>query len=93
VISVLSLFILLVKSSMWVLHIFIPVISVLVHAALFALYAVSIYNQSRPDLSDVQHRISGLPWYLSKGCSYATPGNKGYCMQARATFALTVVMA
>ncbi|EGP92268.1 unnamed protein product [Zymoseptoria tritici ST99CH_1A5] len=93
VISLLSLFILLVKSSLYVMHVFIPAASVLLHAALFSLYCVSIYNQSRPDLSDLEHRINGLPWYLSKGCSYATPGNKGYCLQARGTFAVTVIMA
>ncbi|KAF2173113.1 hypothetical protein M409DRAFT_17062 [Zasmidium cellare ATCC 36951] len=92
VISVLSMFILLVKSIMFVLHIFIPALSVFVHALLVALYAVSIYNQSRPDMSDPDHPSPGLPWYLSKGCSYAEPGNHGYCLQARASFAVVIVM-
>lgn len=92
VISLLSMFILLVKASMYVLHCFIPALSVLVHALLVALYSVSIYNQSRPDTTDVNYLSPGLPWYLSKGCSYATPGNHGYCMQARATFAVVIVM-
>lgn len=92
VISVVSMFILLVKSAMFVLHVFIPVISVFAHALLVALYTVSIYNQTRPDNSDPTRSSGSLPWYLNKGCSYATPGNKGYCMQARATFGVAIVM-
>lgn len=92
VISLLSMFILLVKASMYVLHCFIPALSVFVHALLVALYCVSIYNQSRPDMTDLEKPSPGLPWYISKGCSYATPGNHGYCMQARATFAVVIVM-
>lgn len=92
VIALLSMFILLVKSAMFVLHIFLPVISVFVHALLVALYTVSIYNQSRPDNSDPVLRSGSLPWYLNKGCTHATSGNKGYCLQARATFALVIVM-
>lgn len=92
VISVLSMFILLVKSAMFVLHCWIPALSVVIHAALVALYAVSIYNQSQPDLSDPEHQLRGLPWYLSKGCSYAERGNEGYCLQARASFAVVILM-
>jgi len=94
IISVLSLFILLVKSMMFVLGTFIPLLSVLIHTVLIALYAVSIRNQATPDLSElnVPHLSRNLPWYLSKGCSYATRKNHGYCMQARASFAVTVVM-
>ena len=94
VISVLSMFILLVKSMMFVLSVFIPLLSVIVHALLIALYAISIRNQASPDLTNtkVAHLSRNLPWYLSKGCSYATKKNHGYCMQARASFAVTVVM-
>lgn len=92
VISVVGLFSLLVKSTMFVLHVFIPVVSVLVHAALAALFMVSIYNQSRPDNSDPDLRSGNLPWYLNKGCSYAAPNNKGYCLQARASFAVVIIM-
>nr|OQO28280.1 hypothetical protein B0A51_03899 [Rachicladosporium sp. CCFEE 5018] len=92
IISVLSMFILLVKSVMWVMHIFIPLVSLVVHGTLIALYAIAIRNQSAPDLLDPDHPAKGLPWYLSKGCSYATQANKGYCMQARASFGVTCVM-
>lgn len=92
VITILSMFILLAKSSMYVMHIFIPPLSLFTHALLVALYAVSVYNQSAADMSDEDHPSPGMPWYLSKGCKYATPGNWEYCMQARASFAVTVVM-
>ncbi|KAL9535795.1 Kojic acid related protein [Sphaerulina musiva] len=92
VISILSMFLLLAKSTMFVMHIFIPGLSSLVHAVLVALYAVSVYNQSRPDMSDINHLSPGMPWYLSKGCDYATAGNRGFCLQARASFGVTIVM-
>ena len=94
VISVLSMFIMLVKATMYVLHAWLPILSVLVHALLIALYAVGVRNQATPDLSNtnVKNLSRNLPWYLEKGCSYAAQGNHGYCMQARASFAVTCVM-
>lgn len=97
VISVLSMFILLVKSAMFIMHGFLPILSVVVHALLVALYAVSVSNQSTPDLSNtdpkqVPNLQRHMPWYLSKGCSYATGSNYGFCMQARASFGVTIVM-
>lgn len=92
VISVLSMFIMLLKSIMFVLHTWIPLLSAVVHAALVALYAVSVRNQSASDMSDPDKPSPGLPWYLSKGCGYATKANYSYCMQARASYALTIVM-
>ncbi|KAK3723049.1 hypothetical protein LTR37_002195 [Vermiconidia calcicola] len=94
IISVLSLFVLLVKSTMYVLHTFVPLLSVFIHALLIALYAVSIRNQATPDVSNtkVPNLSRSMPWYLSKGCSHATAGNEGYCMQARASFGVTITM-
>ena len=92
VISILSMFIMILKSIMFVLHTWIPLLSVVVHAALVAVYAVAVRNQSASDMTDPEKPSPGLPWYLSKGCSFATPGNYGYCMQARASYALTIVM-
>ena len=86
------MFLLLVKTTMFVLHAFLPVLSIAVHGLLIGLYAVSLRNQSSPDLADPEHLNKGLPWYLSKGCKYADPSNKGYCAQARASFAVTCVM-
>ena len=92
VVSVLSMFILLTKVTLYVMHWFIPFLSVLVHGALIALYAVAIRNQSAPDMSDPEKPSPGLPWYLSKGCGYATPKNYSYCMQARASFGVSIVL-
>lgn len=86
------MFILLTKVTVYVMHWFIPLLSVIVHAGLITVYAVSLRNQSAPDMSDPKHPSPGLPWYLSKGCSYATPGNYGYCMQARASFGVTIAL-
>lgn len=92
VVSVLSMFILLTKVTLYVMHWFVPVLSLIIHAALIALYSISIYNQSSPDMSDPQHPSPGMPWYLSKGCGYATPSNYGFCMQARASFGVSIVL-
>ena len=94
IISVLSVFILLVKSTMFVLHTWLPILSIIIHMILIALFAVSIRNQATPDLSnkDVPHLSSNMPWYLSKGCSYATDKNQHYCMQARASFGISCAL-
>lgn len=91
IISVLTVFILLVKAAMFVLNTFIPILSIFVHCLLVALYAVSVRNQVTPDLSntDVPNLSRNMPWYLEKGCSFATQKNRGYCMQARASFGVT----
>lgn len=86
------MFILLTKTVVFIMHYFIPLLSFLVHVVLVVLYAISIRNQSAADMSDAEHPSPGLPWYLSKGCSYATPQNYGYCMQARASYGATIVM-
>jgi hypothetical protein len=90
--SVLGMFILLVKVVVFVMHLFLPILSVFVHGLMLALFAVSLRNQSTPDMSDPDNPSPGLPWYVSKGCSYATPPNKGFCMQARASFGVTCTM-
>jgi hypothetical protein len=86
------MFILLCKVVMFIMHLFIPLLAFFVHGLMVALYAVSLRNQSAPDLSDPDKPQPGLPWYMSKGCSYATPSNKGFCMQARASFGVTCAM-
>lgn len=92
--AVLSTFILLVKSIIFVLGGFLPLISVIAHTVLVAIYAVAIRNQATPDLSDksVPNLQSNLPWYLGKGCGYARDKNKHYCTQAVASFAVTCIM-
>jgi len=94
VISVLSMFILLVKVVMWVMKVFWPLTSVVVHAALFALYVVSLHAQLAEDVSDPLQENRGVPWYLRRNaCGLVREqGHYGYCMQARASVAVTVLM-
>lgn len=93
VISVLGVFILLVKSIMYMLHVFPPILSVLVHALLIALYTVSVDYQASSDTTDPDHPQHGPPWYITKSCS-VTKNKKlvGYCKQAKASFACTCAM-
>ncbi|KAI9874012.1 MAG: hypothetical protein M1830_010294 [Pleopsidium flavum] len=93
VISVLSMFILLVKSVMYITHTFPPLLSLFVHALLVALYAVSIHGQSGSDMSDPQHPQPGAPWYITQSCSVAdTSAVRGFCQQAKGAFAVTIIM-
>jgi hypothetical protein len=46
------MFILLVKVVVFVMHLFLPILSVFVHGLMLALFAVSLRNQSTPDMSD-----------------------------------------
>lgn len=87
------MFIMLVKSIMYMLHIFPPILSVLVHAVLIVLYTISIDYQASSDTTDPEHPQNGPPWYITKSCSVAH--NKslvGYCTQAKASFACTCTM-
>ncbi|KAI9724892.1 MAG: hypothetical protein M1812_000168 [Candelaria pacifica] len=93
VIAVLSMFLMLVKGIMFITRVFPPLLSVLVHAALTALYAFSVHAQVSKDLNDPKHPQNGPPWYLTKSCSVSfKPANVGYCQQAKATFAVTVIV-
>ena len=93
VISVLSVFILLCKGIMFITTVFYPLLSLLVHAALVALYAVSIHNQAGPDTSDPAHPQPGAPWYITKKCGPPVSSDLiGYCKQAKAAFAVTIIM-
>ncbi|KAE9368501.1 hypothetical protein N431DRAFT_347795 [Stipitochalara longipes BDJ] len=91
-VSVLSMFVLLVKCSMFILHIWYPILSTLVNFPIVVLWAVSTYGQMGPDHSDPKHPAN-IAWYITKSCSYARPTNNvGYCLQAKGAFAVTVVM-
>ncbi|KAI9742733.1 MAG: hypothetical protein M1835_003023, partial [Candelina submexicana] len=93
VIAVLSMFLMLVKGIMFITRVFPPLLSVLVHAALTALFAFSVHAQVSKDLNDPKHPQNGPPWYLTKSCSRSfNPANVGFCQQAKATFALTIIM-
>lgn len=93
VISVFSMFLMLVKTAMYMLHVFPPLLSVLTHAALVALYTVSTVHQAGSDMTDPRRPQPGVPWYISKSCSVAHDKSLvGYCQQAKAAFACTVVI-
>ena len=93
VISVLSVFILLCKGIMFITSVFHPLLSLLIHAALAALFAVSIHNQAGPDKSDPAHLQPGAPWYITKSCGPPVSSDLiGYCKQAKAAFAVTIIM-
>jgi hypothetical protein len=91
-ISVLSMFIMIVKVIMFSLHIWFPVLSVIVNAVLTGLYAASIYGQAGPDNTDPKHPSSSA-WYITKSCDFASKvGARNYCLQAKGAFAVTVIM-
>jgi len=93
VIVVLSMFIMLVKSVMYMLHVFPPILSVLVHAVVIALYTVSVDYQASSDTTDPAHPQNGPPWYITKSCSVTHDKSLvGYCQQAKASFACTCTM-
>jgi hypothetical protein len=86
------MFVLLVKCSMFILHIWYPILGTLANLAIVILWTVSMYGQMGPDHSDPRYP-SNIAWYISKSCSYAKPsGNYHYCLQAKGAFATTVVM-
>lgn len=93
IISVLSIFILLCKGIMYICHIFHPLMSAVIHAALLALFAVSIHAQAASDMSDSDHPQPGAPWYITKSCGAPVrPSLRGYCQQAKASFAVAVLL-
>ncbi|KAF2192664.1 hypothetical protein K469DRAFT_553263 [Zopfia rhizophila CBS 207.26] len=93
VIGVLSMFIYLTKFTMYITHVFYPILSLLIHLVLTALWAVSIYVQTAPDRIDPDRINNGAPWYITKGCSVSsTDAIKRYCQQAKSAFAVSVVM-
>ncbi|PNS21439.1 hypothetical protein CAC42_1218 [Sphaceloma murrayae] len=94
VISILSTFLLLVKSVMFVMKTWFPIISLCIHMALTALYTFSTYAQLSSDKSDPTRIQDGPPWYITKSCDVVhNPGNYGYCRQAKASMAVAAAMA
>lgn len=78
---------------MFITHLFDPLLSTLIHAGLIAIYAVSIRNQTAPDMSDSDHPQPGAPWYITKSCGPpVSPRLKNYCTQAKACFAVTILL-
>ncbi|ORY17416.1 hypothetical protein BCR34DRAFT_474872 [Clohesyomyces aquaticus] len=93
VVGVFSMFIYLTKFTMFIVHVFWPIFSLIIHLVLVALWAVSIHAQTAPDTIDKRRVNNGPPWYITKSCSVSsTKTIKGYCEQAKAGFAVSVVM-
>jgi hypothetical protein len=87
------MFIMLVKSIMYMLHVFPPILSAFIHAGLIVLYSISVDYQSSSDTTDPDHPQHGAPWYITKSCSVTHKKNNiGYCKQAKASFACTCAM-
>ncbi|KAJ9664279.1 hypothetical protein H2201_005271 [Coniosporium apollinis] len=90
IVSVLSMFVLLTKVTLYVMHILYPLLSFFVHGLLLALYAYSLHGQSAPDTLDAERRRA---WYITHSCSVASTNSlRGYCQQAKASFGVTACM-
>lgn len=93
ILAILTLFIQLTKGIMYICGVFYPLISLTVHAALTALWAVSVHAQAGSDMSDPDHPQPGPPWYITKSCGPPiSAGNQGYCKQAKAAFAMGICL-
>jgi len=84
---------LLVKAVVFVMHIWVPLLSAIVHGALVILWIFSVYAQSAPDMTDPKHPQHGAPWYITKSCKVAfNENNVHYCKQAKAAFAVSIIL-
>jgi hypothetical protein len=93
VITVLCMFIMLVKALLLYLHTLYPILSLGVHALEVGLWAYSVYGQSSPDMSDPKSPQPGPAWYITKNCNVAfKKSNVGFCQQAKASFYVAVFM-
>ena len=92
IVSVLSMFILLIKAVLFIMHIWIPLVSLTINLIVTALWCVSVYGQAGPDYSDPEHP-SKVAWYITKSCNYAeASGNKHNCNMAKGSFAASILM-
>lgn len=91
-ISVVSLFVLLVKMIMIIMKFFYPILGLIVSLGLTVLYTVSVYGQAGPDYADPKYP-SPVPWYIAKSCSVARPFNaEKNCQIAKGAFAATIYL-
>jgi len=90
-ISVLSLFLILVKLIGYIVKVYYPIIGTFVSLGMTVLYAVSVYGQAGPDYADPQYP-SPVAWYIRLSCDIATPyGAYSDCLMAKGTFGVTVL--
>jgi hypothetical protein len=93
IVTVLCMFIMLVKALLLYLHTLYPILSLAVHALEVGLWAYSVYGQQTPDMSDPANPQPGPAWYITKSCSVSfKKSNVGFCMQAKASFYVACVM-
>lgn len=87
------MFLLLCKSIMYMLHVFPPVCSAVLHAILCGIWAVAVAFQASSDTTDPTRLQNGPAWFITKSCSVAhNQSNVGYCLQAKALFACSCAM-
>ncbi|KAJ4286149.1 hypothetical protein N0V90_013498 [Kalmusia sp. IMI 367209] len=92
-VGVVCMFFYLIKFTLWLLHVFYPILSLLLHLSLAALWSASLYIQTAPDTVDPEHQNKGAPWYITKNCNIVEDKTtRGYCMQAKSAFAVSVIM-
>ncbi|KZM20505.1 uncharacterized protein EKO05_0004538 [Ascochyta rabiei] len=93
VIGVVCMFFYLIKVTMWLLHVFLPIFSILLHIPLLAIWAYGIHIQTSPDTIDPARRNNGAPWYITKNCNIVDDKQiQKYCMQAKSSFAVSCIM-
>jgi hypothetical protein len=91
-ISIISLFFLLVKLITFIMKIWFPIVSTLIHFSLVALYAVSVYGLVGPDYADARYPAPAA-WYLRYGCDMARPyGSYTSCQVAQSSLFLALYM-
>ena len=88
-ISVISLFLLLARMILAIMHVFHPIMGTFTAFTMTALYATSVYGQAGPDYADSRYP-SPVAWYIAKSCDYAKRYNAvNSCLMAKGTFAVT----
>ncbi|KXJ91292.1 hypothetical protein Micbo1qcDRAFT_233821 [Microdochium bolleyi] len=91
-ISIISLFVMIVKLITFIMHVWFPIICTFSYLALSALYATSVYGQAGPDHLDPDVP-SSVAWYIAKPCTVAANESvQSSCRVAKGTFATTVFM-
>jgi len=78
---------------MWLLNVFLPIFSLILHAALLCLWAYGLHIQTSGDTIDPAHQNKGAPWYITKSCDIVeNKTERAYCMQAKSSFAVSIIM-
>ncbi|KAF1841314.1 uncharacterized protein K460DRAFT_291356 [Cucurbitaria berberidis CBS 394.84] len=93
IIGVVCTFFWLIKVTMCLVNVFLPILSLLLHIALLILWAYGIHMQTSPDTIDPKRMNKGAPWYITKSCNIVEDKQiRSYCMQAKSSFAVSIIM-